>query len=323
MKLAIVGAGATGGYLGGKLAASGADVTLIARGAHLAAMRERGVTIREGGEEIVAHPACTDELESLGGADVVFLTLKAHSLPALAPRLSAALRPGAALVTAQNGVPWWYFSRHGGPLEGTRLRSMDPEGILHDSFAPEQVIGCVVWPATRLVEPGIIQHVEGNRFSIGELDGERSERCQAISAALVKAGLKCPVSRRIRHDMWLKLLGNVAFNPIGALTRATLEEIARTPVTRAVTRAVMEEANEVARRLGIELEITVEQRLNGAEKVGAHKPSMLQDIEAGRPTEVEALVGAVVELGDLLSLPMPHLRTVYALASLLDRTTSR
>ena len=323
MKFAIVGAGATGGFLGARLAHAGQDVTLIARGPHLAAMRERGVRVVSGADELVARPSCTDDLSAVRDADVVFLTAKAHGLPPIAPRLREVLGPETALVTAQNGIPWWYFDQEGGRLAGTRLHSVDPDGVLSENFEPRRLIGCVVWPATRLVEPGVIEHVEGTRFTIGELDGSRSERCRAIAAALLKAGLKCPVSPHIRREIWLKLLGNVAFNPLSALTRATLVDIATQPETRTVARAIMEEADSVARALGVELEIGIDQRLAGAEKVGAHKTSMLQDVESGRPLEVEALVGAPVEIGGLLGLSLPHLQTIYACAKLLDRSLQR
>jgi 2-dehydropantoate 2-reductase len=283
-------------------------------------MRANGVRVVSAEDTFVAHPSCTDDLGAVRQADVVFLTVKAHALTDLAPRLAEVLGPETAVVTAQNGIPWWYFQRHGGPLEGTRLETVDPGGVIERSIETRRVVGCVVWPATRIVEPGVIEHVEGTRFTIGELDGSRSERCQAIAAALSKAKLKCPISARIRHDIWLKLLGNVAFNPISALTRATLVEIATFPETRALARTIMEEADAVARALGVELDLGVDQRLAGAEKVGAHKTSMLQDVESGRPSEVDALVGAVVEVGDLLGVPLPHLRAVYACAKLLDRT---
>jgi 2-dehydropantoate 2-reductase len=317
MKLAIVGAGATGGFLGGMLARAGEDVTLVARGAHLAAMRVHGVRIISSQEEIVAFPHCTDDLSAVADADFVLLTVKAHSLPQLAPRIGPLLAPKAAVVSAQNGLPWWYFSKHGGPLDGTRLRTADPDDTVSDSIGVERVIGCIVYPATRLVEPGVIEHVEGNRFSIGELDGTRSERCQALSAMLTRAGLKCPVRTRIRHELWLKLLGNAVLNPISALTRATLEDITRDGHTRSVAAAAMREADSVARAVGVDLEISVEQRLEGASQVGAHKTSMLQDLESGRPLEVDAVLGAVVEIGDLLGLDLPHLRTLYACTTLL------
>jgi len=323
MKFVIVGAGATGGFLGARLARANEDVTLVARGQHLAAMRENGVRVIGDGEDFVAHPACTDDLSVVGGADVVFLTVKAHALTDLAPRLGPLLGPETAVVTAQNGIPWWYFDRFEGSLAGTHLHTADPSGAIAKSIESRRVIGCVVYPATQLVAPGVIEHLEGTRFSIGEPDGSKTERCQAIAAALVRAGLKSPIRTRIRHDLWLKLLGNVAFNPISALTRATLVDIATHPETRATARAVMEEADSVARALGVELEIGVDQRMAGAERVGAHKTSMLQDVETCRPLEVEALLGTVVEIGELLGLELPHLRTIYACTQLLDITLRR
>jgi len=323
VKFVIVGAGATGAFLGARLARAGVDVTLVARGAHLAAMRERGVEVRDDGGSFVAHPPCTDDLSVVTEADAVFLTLKAHSLPDMAPRLGPLLGPDTAIVTGQNGIPWWYFERHGGPLDGTRLRTVDPGGIIATHIDARRVVGCVVYPATSIIAPGVIQHVEGNRFSLGELDGTTTERCRAIAAALIKGGLKAPIRPRIRDEIWLKLLGNVCFNPLSALTRATMVQIATDPEMRPVAQAMMEEADSVARALGIDLAIGVEQRLAGAEKVGAHKTSMLQDVESGRPLEVEALIGAVLEIATLLGLALPHLRTVYACARLLDENLRR
>ena len=320
MKIVIVGAGATGAFLGARMARGGVDVTLIARGAHLAAMRERGVEVREADGSFVAHPPCTDDLDVVADADSVILTLKAHHLAEMAPRLGPRLGPDTTVVPAQNGIPWWYFERHGGPLEGTRLRTVDPDGTIARHIEARRVIGCVVYPATTLVAPGVVEHVEGTRLSLGELDGTPTDRCRALAAALIKGGLKAPIRPRIRDEIWLKLLGNVCFNPLSALTRATMAQIATDPEMRAVARAIMEEADGVARALGVELAIGIDQRLAGAEKVGAHKTSMLQDVEAGRPLEVEALVGAVVEIADLLRLPLPHLRTVYASVRLLDRS---
>ncbi|MGH7398551.1 MAG: ketopantoate reductase family protein [Candidatus Rokuibacteriota bacterium] len=320
MKIVIVGAGATGAFLGARMARGGVDVTLVARGAHLAAMREQGVQVRDVEGGFVAHPPCTDDLSVVTGADAVILTLKAHSLPEIAPRLGPLLGPETAVVTAQNGIPWWYFERHGGRLEGTRLRTVDPGGVIAAHLDARRVVGCVVYPATSLIAPGVIEHVEGTRLSLGELDGTTTDRCRAIAAALIKGGLKAPIRPRIRDEIWLKLLGNVCFNPLSALTRATMAQIAIDPGMRAVAHAVMEETDRVARALGIELAIGVDQRLAGAEKVGDHKTSMLQDVESGRPLEVEALVGAVVEIAGLLQLSLPHLRTVYACARLLDRS---
>jgi 2-dehydropantoate 2-reductase len=320
VKFAVVGAGATGGFLGARLARAGEDVTLIARGPHLEVMRTNGVRVVGDGEEFVAHPACTADMSVVGGADVVFLTVKAYALPDLAPRLGPLLGPETAVVTAQNGIPWWYFLHYEGPLAGTGLKSADPTGTIASSIDVDRVIGCVVYPATSIAAPGVIEHIEGTRFSIGEPDGTRSQRCQAIAAALVRAGLKSAVRTRIRGELWLKLLGNVAFNPISALTRATLVDIATHPETRATARALMEEADSVARALGVEQDISIDQRLAGAEKVGAHKTSMLQDVESGRPLEVDALLGTVVEIGELLKLKLPHLCTVYACTKLLDQT---
>jgi 2-dehydropantoate 2-reductase len=320
MRFAIVGAGATGAFLGAHLARAGLDVVLVARGAHLEAMRSRGVRVLSPEGDFIAHPECTDDLSVVSEADVAFLTLKAHSLPGIAGQLAASLGPETAVVTAQNGIPWWYFQREGGPLEGTRLSSVDPDGLLSDSIDGERIVGCVVYPATELVEPGVIRHVEGSRFSIGELDGSRTDRCQAISAALIQAGLKCPIRTRIRDEIWLKLLGNVAFNPISALTRATMDEIMSLPETRDLARTVMVEADSVAEALGVKLSVGIDRRLAGGEAVGGHKTSMLQDLERGRPLELEALAGAVLEIGGLLNLALPTLRCIYACTRLLDCT---
>jgi 2-dehydropantoate 2-reductase len=265
----------------------------------------------------VAFPRCTDDLSVVAEADFVWLTVKAHSLPELAPRIGPLLGPATTVVAAQNGIPWWYFFKHGGPFEGTQLRSADPDLRLSNSIDIDRVIGCVVYPATRLIEPGVIEHLKGIRFSIGELDGQRSERCVSLSSVLMRAGLKCPIRTRIRHELWVKLLGNAVLNPISALTRATLDDITHDVQARALVTASMIEAERVARGVGIELEIGVEERLHGVAQVGAHKTSMLQDLETGRPLEVEALLGSVVEIGDLLGLDLPHLRTLYACTSLL------
>ena len=321
MRFAIFGAGAIGAYLGARLALAGEEVFLIARGPHLRAMQAHGVRVRSSQGEFEAHPVATDDPGAVGAVDVVFLTAKAHSLTEIAPRLGPLLGPETSVVSAQNGIPWWYFQRHGGPWEGTHLESVDPGGVVARAIEPSRVIGCVVYPSAVVVEPGVIEHIEGDRFSIGELDGSPSERCKRLAGALIKAGLKCPVRPRIRHDLWVKLLGSVAFNPLSALTRATLVEIATHPDIGAIARAVMVEADAVARALGIELAISIEQRLAGAGKVGHHKTSMLQDLEAARPLELESLVGVVVELGDKLGVPMPHTRTIYACAKLLAART--
>jgi len=311
LTFAIVGAGATGGFLGAHLARAGEEVILVARGSHLAAMRERGVTVRSGEEEFTARPYCTDDLAAIGRAEVVFLTLKGHAIPALAPAIGAALAPGACVVGAQNGIPWWYF-------EDRHLESVDPGGVIARSIPYPAVVGCIVYPATRVLEPGVIEHVEGNRFTLGEPDGSRSERVQAIAAALVGAGLKAPIQPRIRNEIWLKLLGNATLNPISALTRATLRQIVTSPATRDLVRALMEEVDAVAQALGVEVQLTIEKRMEGAAASGDHRTSMLQDLEAGRPLEVDALLGAVVELAEGAGVAVPSLRTVYGLTRLLD-----
>ena len=316
MRFAILGAGATGGYLGACLANAGQDVTLIARGRHLEAMRERGVRVLEpDGSEIVARPDCTDRLEAAGEADVTFVTLKAHGLAAVAPALGASLRPETALVFAQNGVPWWFSLQ-----DGRHLEAVDPGGVIAASIPARQVIGCVVYPATSLEEPGVIRHVEGNRFSLAELDGARSERVTAIAAALAGAGLRAPVQSRIREEIWLKLIGNATLNPVSALTRAGLAEMVGDPGTRDLLRTLMLEVEAVGKALGIEAGIGDDRRLDGAGGVGDHRTSMLQDVESGRPLEVEALVGSVVELAGQVGVPVPSLEVVYRLTSQLDRS---
>jgi 2-dehydropantoate 2-reductase len=320
MRFAVVGAGAIGAFAGAMLARSGEDVTLIARGAHLRAMQERGVRVRGSLGEFEARPAATDDPASVGAVDVVLLTLKAHSLTEMAPRLAPLMGPETCIVSGQNGIPWWYFYRHGGEWEGTHLETVDPGGVINRSIDSARVIGSVVYPSTIIAEPGVIEHIEGTRFAIGEPDGSKSERCRRIADAFIKAGLRCPIRTDIRHDMWVKLMGNVAFNPISALTRATLVEIVQCPETRALAAEIMTEVEAVARKLGIEIGISIEQRIEGAEKVGHHKTSMLQDLEAGRPLELEAIVGAVVELGGKLGLSLPCTRAVYACVKLLARS---
>jgi 2-dehydropantoate 2-reductase len=313
VKVAVVGAGAIGGYLGAHLSRSGQDVILIARGAHLAAMKNRGVTVRHGDEEFTAHPECTDDLTAIGEAAVVFLTLKAHSIPAVAPAIGAALAEGAWVVGAQNGIPWWYF-------ENRHLESVDPGGIIARSIPYKSVVGCIAYPAAQVIEPGVILHLEGNRFTLGEPDGSKSDRVQAISSMLVKAGLKAPVQTRIRNEIWLKVLGNATLNPVSAITRATLADILASPTSRELIAILMQEVDEVARAMGAEVALSVEKRMEGAAATGAHKTSMLQDLETGRPLEVDALLGAVVELADGAGVPVPSLRVVYRLTKLLDET---
>jgi 2-dehydropantoate 2-reductase len=318
MRIVIAGAGAIGGYIGARLAKAGADVVLHARGPHLRAMQDRGLRVISPDGDFEVKPTVAADFATIGRADVVFLGVKAHSLTTLAPTLAPLLGPSTVVVSTQNGIPWWYFQGIGGELEGLRLERVDPGGIIADTIEPRRVVGSLAYFATDIVEPGVIRHTEGNRISFGEPDGSKSERARAIAEALIAAGFRCPVTPRFRHEIWVKLLGNVAFNPVSALTGATLEELARHPEVSRLVRELMAETEAVAGKLGIELPISIDQRMAGAEKVGAHKTSMLQDLEAGRPMELEAVVGAVVELGDRLGVRMPSTRAVYACAKLLN-----
>jgi 2-dehydropantoate 2-reductase len=317
VRFAVLGAGAIGAYVGAALSRSGADVTLIARGEHLRAMQRDGVRVVSPRGDFSAHPPATDDLDVVAGADVVFVALKAHSLPALAPRLGAALRPGAAVIAAQNGVPWWYFQSTDGPLAGTVLQSVDPGGAIAAAIPPESVVGCVIYCSTEIVAPGVIRHIEGTRFSIGEPDGSSSERCAAISKAFSAAGLKCPVDPRLRDQIWLKLIGNAAFNPVSAIAGATLGQLALVPEVVALLRAILEECAAVAAALGVELPVSVERRLEAGFAVGDHKTSMLQDLEAGRELELDCITGAVIELAAALGLDVPHTAAVDACARLV------
>lgn len=323
MRIVIAGAGAIGGYIGARLAKAGADVVLYARGPHLRAMQERGLRIISPDGEFEVRPTVAEDLAAIGHADVVFLGVKAHSLTALAPALTPLLGPSTIVVSTQNGIPWWYFQGIQGPLDGLRLESVDPGGVIAAAIEPGRVVGSLAYFATDIVEPGVIRHTEGNRISFGEPDGSKSPRARGVAEALIAAGFRCPVSPRFRHEIWVKLLGNVAFNPISALTGGTLEELARHPDVSRLVREVMQETEAVAAKLGIELPVSIDQRMAGAEKVGAHKTSMLQDLEAGRPMELEAVVGAVIELGERLSVPMPSTRAVYACARLLNERRQR
>jgi 2-dehydropantoate 2-reductase len=318
MRFAIVGAGAIGAFIGAMLARAGEDVTLIARGAHLRAMQDHGVRVRGEIGDFQVDARATDDPQTVGEVDVVVLTLKTHSVPAMVASLRPMLGPNTSVLTAQNGFPWWYFYRQGSEWEGTHLESVDPGAAISQHIDPSRVIGCVVYPSTEIVEPGVVWHMEGTRFAIGEPDGSKSDRCRRIADSLINAGLRCPIRTNIRHDIWVKLMGNVAYNPISALTRATLIEIVQCAETRALAAAIMTEVDAVARKLGIDIGISVEQRLAGAEKVGQHKTSMLQDIEAGKPTELEAIVGAIIELGDKLGLELPNTKSVYACVKLLE-----
>ncbi len=316
MKLAIYGAGAIGAYLGIELALGGVDVSLIGRGPHLAAMKRDGARLRVGTEEKQAHPRCTDDPAELGPQDFVIITLKAHSVPAICEKMQPLLGPETAVVTAVNGIPWWYFYGLKGAHENKRVRAVDPDDVQWSKIGPARAIGCVIYPAAEIVAPGVVEvqpHLSSNRLPIGEPDGTRSARTETLSKALIAAGFKSPVRPDIRTDIWVKLWGNLAFNPISALTGATLEDIARDPATRGVARAMMVEGQRVAESLGVKFPIGVDQRIKGAEEVGAHKTSMLQDLTLGRPMEIDALVLAVAELGRLVGIETPTIDAVYAL----------
>jgi len=322
MKICVVGAGAIGGYLGAKLALAGEEVTFIARHRNLEAINDRGFRlIHEDGSELHAsNVRAVQRYADAGVQDAVLLTVKAHQVRDLLPDLRALFGPRTMVVTMINGIPWWYFHRLAGPNEGRALESVDPGGVLGANIEPERVIGSVVYPAAELVAPGVVKLIEGNRFTLGEPDGTRSERIEALSHALMRAGFKAPVAKDIRTEIWVKLWGNVSFNPLSALTHATLEDICRFPPTRQLAAVMMGEAQRVAEALGVRFKITLEQRLAGAEAVGAHKTSMLLDVEHGRALELEALVGAVVELGRITAVPTPTIEAIYATTTLLGRT---
>ena len=322
MRIAIVGAGAIGGFVGAKLALAGEQVTFIARGASLEAVQAHGVMLigTDGREQIARHVAATDDYAAAGRQDLVILAVKAHQLAAVAPHVPQLLGAETPVVTMQNGIPYWYFHQHGGELAGTVLQSVDPGGLVSGAIPAARVIGCVVYPAAELRAPGTVQHIEGDRFPVGELDGTSSERVVHIAQCLTHAGFKSPVLADLRAEIWLKLWGNLTFNPVSALTRATLVDICQCPPTRELAVAMMSEAQAVAASLGISFRVSLERRIAGAEKVGRHKTSMLQDVEAGRPLEHEALLGSVVELARLTGTATPHLDAVYALTVLLARS---
>jgi len=317
VKICIFGAGAIGGYLAVKLVQAGNDVSVVARGPHLKAMRAKGLTlIEEDGQQVTVPVRASDNAADLGEQTYVIVTLKAHSVPPVVPLMAPLIGPDTTIVSGVNGVPWWYFHKIGGALEGTRLASVDPGNAQWDGFGPDRVLGCVVYPAAEVSEPGTIRHVEGNRFSLGEPDGSKSDRAMALSRVLGAAGLKAPVRPRLRDEIWVKLWGNLSFNPISALTHATLDVLCTDVGTRAVARAMMVEAQEIAEKLGVKFPIDVDRRIDGGAAVGAHRTSMLQDLQAGRPLETEALVGSVQELGRITDTATPTIDTVLALTRL-------
>ncbi|KRQ06241.1 2-dehydropantoate 2-reductase [Bradyrhizobium manausense] len=315
MKICIYGAGAIGGYLGVQLARAGADVSLVARGAHLAAMRERGLTLLAGEQTHTVHPRCTDNAAELGVQDHVIVTLKAHSITGVIEKMQPLLGPHTRIVTAVNGIPYWYFYKHGGAYENATLESIDPGGRQWRELGPDRAIGCIVYPATEIEAPGVIRHVYGNNFPLGEPSGEITADVQSLADLFVAAGLKAPVLDRIRDEIWLKLWGNVCFNPISALTHATLDVICSDPATRALSRAIMVETQAIAETFGVKFRVDVERRIEGARKVGAHKTSMLQDLERGRPMEIDPLVTVVQEMGRLTKIPTPALDSVLAMVT--------
>ena len=316
MRFVVAGAGAIGAYIGAKMAAAGQDVTLHARGPHLRAMQQNGVRVIGEAGEFMSHPPVSGSLAEIGPADVLILAVKAHGLPALAPDLHHVLGPDTVVVTTQNGIPWWY-------LEGERIECVDPAGVVSAAIERRRVLASIVYFSTEIAEPGVVRHISGDRISLGEPDGARSDRARRIAAALVASGLRAPVTTHIREEIWVKLLGNMCFNPISALTGATLVRMTRHPEVSDLIRRIMQEGECVAAKMGMQLPVSIEQRIAGADKVGEHKTSMLQDWEAGRPLELEALVGAVVELGEKLGVDMPHTRAVYACAKLMQECRPR
>lgn len=321
-KVCVFGAGAIGGYVGAKLALKAeADVSLVARGAHLAAMKAQGLTLRQAGETHVVHPRVTDDPSELGPQDFIILTLKAHGLKGVIDQLVPLIGRDTAILFAQNGIPWWYFHGVSGPLAGTRLESVDPGGEIWNRIGPERALGCVVWQAAEIESPGVISHHYGDRMPIGEPTGEKTERAARLSRLLTSAGIKSPVRQELRNEIWLKLWGNLSFNPVSVLTQGTLVDLATDPGTRRVIRAMMEEARAVGEALGVIFAVDAGERMDMAAKVGAHRTSMLQDVEAGRPTELDALLGVVIELASLVGIGTPSLQLVYDLCKFRCRKT--
>ncbi len=322
MKVCVVGAGAIGGYLGVKLGRAGEDVTLIARGAHLEAIKKKALTLvtQDGKEEVARWVKSTNSFREAGPQDIVILAVKAHQIAPIAHELRALFNSHTMVVTTQNGIPWWYFQKHGSRYEGYRIKAVDPEGVIADNVEPDRIIGCIAYPATEISEPGVVRHVEGSRFPVGELDGAETDRIKLVSDMFTRAGFKSPILSDIRSEIWLKAWGNLTFNPISALTHSTLVDICQYPLTRGLAAQMMTEAQTIAHKLGVTFRVPLEKRIAGAEKVGKHKTSMLQDVEAGKALEADALLGAVVELGELTGTPTPCMTAVYACVKLLAKT---
>jgi 2-dehydropantoate 2-reductase len=320
MKICIYGAGAIGGYIGVMLKRAGADVSLVARGSHLEAIKQNGLKLQIKGEELSAEMPASSNPADLGPQDYVIIALKAHQAWEVAREMAPLLGPNTAVVTAQNGLPWWYFYGIEGQYASRRIESVDPGGRQWDAIGPERIIGCTVYPATEVIAPGVVKHIDGDKFGLGEPNRARTERTEKLSALFSSAGLKAPILPEIRNDIWLKLWGNLCFNPISVLTRATLDVVATDPGTRALSRNMMLEAERIGRRLGVHFRVDVERRINGAARVGAHRTSMLQDLERGRPLELDAMLTSVQELGRLVELDTPHIDAVLAVAQQLGRT---
>ncbi len=323
MNITVIGAGAIGGLIAAKLAVAGESVKVVARGAHLKAIRERGLVLKEGSEEIVARVEATDRITEAGGADLIVLGVKAHQLTPIAAEIAAIVAPTTMLMTAQNGVPWWYFLKHGGRYEGVRLESVDPGGVIANHLPIDAVIAAISYQAAEIESPGIIRHIEGHRFPLAEIDGRKTERLATLSELFTGAGFKSPAISDVRAEIWTKLWGNLTFNPVSALSHATLEDICRFAPTRALAAAMMREAQTVGEAFGIRFRLSIDKRIAGAESIGAHKTSMLQDIEHGRAIEIDALLGSVIELARLAQLATPHLDAVYAVTKLLGETVVR
>jgi 2-dehydropantoate 2-reductase len=323
MNITVIGAGAIGGHIAAKLAAAGERVTVVARGEHLKAIRERGLILKENGEEIVARVEATDRITEAGGADLIVLGVKAHQLAPIAADAASIVAPATMIMTTQNGIPWWYFYKHGGPHEGVRLESVDPGGVIARHLPIDAVVAAISYQAAEIEGPGVIRHVEGHRLPLAEIDGRKTERIAALSELFTRAGFKSPALSDVRTEIWMKLWGNLTFNPVSALSHATLEDICRFPPTRALAAAMMREAQGVGEAFGIRFRLSVDKRIAGAESIGAHKTSMLQDIEHGRGTEIDALLGSVIELARLADVATPHLDAIYAVTKLLGETVVR
>jgi 2-dehydropantoate 2-reductase len=320
MNITIIGAGAIGGHIAAKLAEAGESVTVVARGAHLKAIRERGLKLKENGQEIVARVEATDRIADAGGADLIVLGVKAHQLAPIAADLASIVTPSTTIMTTQNGIPWWYFFKHGGRHEGVWLESVDPGGVIASRLPIDAIVAAISYQAAEIESPGVIRHIEGHRLPVAEIDGQKTERIAALSELFTRAGFKSPALSDVRAEIWMKLWGNLTFNPVSALSHATLEDICRFSPTRALAGAMMREAQTVGEAFGIRFRLSIDKRIAGAESIGAHKTSMLQDIEHGRAIEIDALLGSVVELARLAKVPTPHLDAIYAVTKLLGET---